>query len=705
MRFFILISLVFFSVSVRAASFTISDGQTVTSAQALDGDSQSGVIDSGGALNVSGADAISVGAHDNVSIVNNGEITVDGTSIAVVTSSSGDGFSLENGGTISSVSDNAVDLDGGSMTVVNSGSIVTTNDSADGIKLDTSSTATITNSGSITTSGVDSEGVRIDGGDVSVVNSGSIATSGEGAEAVFSSISSGVVSLVNSGSIVSSGDNAEPVQLSGGNSVSLVNDGSIIFNGGGNQEVVSLSGPTVSLVNNSLISLNGVADEVVLIAASDVAIVNNGAISSSADSVDNLFVNAVNSAVITNNGSIIASGVGSRAAYLNSANAASISFTNAGKLYATGNSGYAVLGVNGEQNLTLNQGSQIIGAVDLGDGTDSLTLAGNGVSGRVVTSNIENFSVNAGVAGVIVNGVVHSVDPTGVAMVGIGVNRLSLDIHDGAVEEDGLWVRGFGSSFERDAEGSNFAYESDRVGLRIGYNFDSVIDGFEFGFASGELKTKTDSFKFDVDSFFAGFHKNFELWKGGVLSGNFLAGYEKYKGKRTVVDNVSGVIAADSEFDNLFISPSLKIAHKIKFGERFDVVPHARVAYLHSVFGEYEESGANSNLTIDEREIEVLNSRIGLDGFVKVADYQLQLGAGFDNRAILEEGDVEARIDNTSFSFASNNNDNVSGTYVRVGLTTPELFGGVVVSASFEGRSADGGEDGYFGFVGGRVGF
>ena len=306
---------------------------------------------------------------------------------------------------------------------------------------------------------------------------------------------------------------------------------------------------------------------------------------------------------------------------------ATTTLINSGSLKATGSSGTAISAGAGTVNVTLAKGSQIIGAVNLGGGTDSINVTGNGISGRIVTIGAESLSLASGVAGTVSNSntTINTVDPTSVAALTIATNNLTNSVskavnsqlnlgQNSAAKKGQIWTKILSSSFERGDDNKNIAYDHDYKGIVVGYELGSK-SGLMLGVSSGKIKTNSQSLRSDVNSAFAGIYKGFKITESTVLNANLIAGYEQYKNQRAVVDNVNGVENARSDIDNLFFSPSLEIAHKIKLRNNFELTPNASVNYHSAFFSKSHEAGTTaSNMTVDSRNARIFNARAGISG-------------------------------------------------------------------------------------------
>ena len=168
---------------VWAASFTINSGETVTTTQTLSVDGDTGLIISGGFLDLTGSnntravnvtadnvivtnngsisstgsqDSITIGDQNNVTVVNNGTITVSGRNGDGVAQNNGSNFVFTNNGTITASANNAsaivVGFNTGSgvgSTITNNNIIRVTGSGSVGILLVNANGTTINNSGLI----------------------------------------------------------------------------------------------------------------------------------------------------------------------------------------------------------------------------------------------------------------------------------------------------------------------------------------------------------------------------------------------------------------------------------------------------------------------------------------------------------------------------------------------------------------------------
>ncbi len=241
-----------FSQTAIAASFTIVDGQTVTTIQVLNGAGQTGVIESGGtlsvggtAINISGAGsktltnngtlfsntsrAIDLGAGDGTTIINNGNISTGaGSTSHTLNLDSISNLSFTNTGTVSSSSSTAgfvtIRFFSNSSTFVNSGTISSTGTGADAIAMGGTGNNTINNSGTITSSGAGAIAVNFDAVNGNVLNnSGTISATGAATQAIVGGAGTTTLNLQAGSNIIGTidlGGGTDTVNVSGANNSS-----------------------------------------------------------------------------------------------------------------------------------------------------------------------------------------------------------------------------------------------------------------------------------------------------------------------------------------------------------------------------------------------------------------------------------------------------------------------------------------------------
>lgn len=307
-------------IQIEEASSVANSGTITGADRGIDGDDFTGiVIENSGTITGTGNDAIRVGADaviDNSGIITGGD----------------EGIQLEAGGSI-----------------VNSGEITGADRGIDG---DGFAGIALQNSGTIT--GTGSDGVRL-GDDAVVENSGTITGGDDGVQVGANS------SVTNTGTItalVAEGINGNE------DGVRVENSGTIT----GFDDAVNLADDAYVLNTGTILS-NGTAQDGVDLDSGTV--INHGTILSLAtadgDGID-FDEGSSGPSFVLNTGLI----EGQRGINADDLDTQSQTVTNYGTII--GRSGIAISLAGGDDVLELGTGSQIIGAIDLGDGTDTFRL-------------------------------------------------------------------------------------------------------------------------------------------------------------------------------------------------------------------------------------------------------------------------------------------------------------------------------------------
>ncbi len=617
---------------VKAASFTIVDGQIVTTQQTLTA-GEMGIIDVGGQLNVANI-AINNAAGDNVLIINKGRIT---------TSTNGD---------------RAIRTQGNNASITNNGTISTTGNNSTGIRIQSGTNSTAVNTGSITTIGSSASGIRAQGDSATINNTGTIQTTGNNAHGIRSQNNS--ATITNTGTIRTSGNNARGIRSQGDNDV-VTNSGTIIVTGtGSGARGIQAQGNNSTVINSGTITVTGAG----------AGIFSNGAVGT-----------------VNNSGTVTVSG-GNEAIGLNGTQ----TLNNSGSIIATGASSEAIDGNGGDQTLNLLSGSSIIGTIDLSGGTDTVNISGANNSSTLTLTNVENINLLDG-NGVVVGGVVTTVDPTGssvnsTALTNImtGVNQVlttrmtqtrplapvqlaTTNLTPGMLFQQRAptaWGQVFGSHHSRKSDGLALAYDHDYSGFVGGYERDYKKSrvGVLTGFALADTETDLISVKTDTDTVFMGIYAHLHL--GSVnITGNLLGGFENHNNNRFVIDNLNGMEVADAEFDSYFISPSVTLSAVYEMGNDFELRPSANVTYSAGFYESYSETGTTrSNLSIEDRTVHALTTRFQLAGAYVPAEHRvIEIRGGITGR-FTDDDDIDANLAGTNFRFSAVADNSILGAFL-----------------------------------------
>ncbi len=331
-----------------------------------------------------------------------------------------DGVTFTNAGTLSSTDDHAVQGDN-DVTVTNTGTI--TGGDGDGVNIDDN--GTIINSGTIT--GGD-DGVQTEiGGTVINTATGVITAAGEGVN-----VNQPDAVVINDG-IIEAVDDA----INAGTNATITNTGRITSTG--DQDGVDLDFGTVT--NSGLIESLG-----------------------SEDGID--FDPSTEASTVTNSGTIR----GTIAINTDPADTGAQTVVNSGSLIGLG--GTAVNLGAGDDVLVLQQGSVVEGAIEMGDGADTLEIAYTGMEVLTFGSAIETVTT-AGPAVVAATGVVLlddavlSAEDRAGRDLAFGLSRQVLVAAAGA----GVWASGFGigsSADDEDVLSGAIGYDHALGGVQVG---------------------------------------------------------------------------------------------------------------------------------------------------------------------------------------------------------------------------------------------
>lgn len=576
-----------------AASFTIVDGQEVTAPQVLNAN-ETAIIEAGGKLKVVDADAIrtNVGA-DNVTINNNGIITVTMTG----------GIVPRTGITV------------------------------------TGTNAFVTNSGSITVLDVLSgPAINVNRANATVINSGTIMSIGSG---ILSSDVNAII--INSGTITTTGTG---------------------FDGSG----IDSSGSNISITNSGTIKTTG----------------NNA---------DGILAFAAN-ASITNSGSISVTGTGAIGISLDDVGADNNVLTNSGLILASGNATQAIRGGTGINVVNIQTGSQILGSINLGGGTDAFNVRGMPLaSSHMTLQNVETITLAAGLPGVIIGNTVTTVDPSMQTVQGTALSNLtsafhnvisqrmahtrplppvqlaSLELSPGMLFQERapvVWGDVFGSHRSRGDDDLALAYTHNYKGFTGGYeqDYDKARVGVFAGFAVASVETDVTSLQTNTDSYFGGGYAHFYL--GPVnLTTSLAVGVEDHENDRTVIDNLFGVETARSDFSSVFFSPSVTLSAAYKLNEYYEFRPSATLTYNVAWYNSYTETGTTrSNLSIDNRTDHALTGRVQLAMAVapnETSEFEFRTGV---ITRYTNHDNVKASLAGTSFQYAATGDSTVPGAFV-----------------------------------------
>jgi len=608
--------------AAQAADFTVSGGVTDTVAKTLSV-GETGLIEQGGVLNVT-------------TPANSAAITV-----------SADGVRVTNNGTITTVGGGRVGIfgDGGARNAqfVNNGTIRT--DAASGYGMASFGPGSkFFNNGTLTTGGANAHAINGTGTNSTLVNNGTLTTSGDGSYGLNSANANST--LVNSGTITTSGTDSYGIGST--NSGSTLSNSGTITTSGLRSRGMYADGNGVTAVNSGTITTSGSDGEGMRSDGNNSTLVNSGAITSTnADGIRS--VGSGNTLTVSDGGTVTVSGAGLAGIRSTGANG---TINVSGKVIATGSATEAIVG-SSNQTLNIKPGATIVGTINLGAGTNVVNIdtSAGARSSTLSISNAGTVNTSAGGEGLVrqSGSTVVIADPTGLAANRAALGTTAAGIHQAVSQqlarsnkpqsvvvaaselEPGMlyapqmpfvWGHVFGGYKKRGDDGANLGYRS-RVGGVIG-GYEKPIDDHSIGVFGGAsfagMKTDEASVESDSNGFFVGGYGEYVVgdW---AIDGALVVGYQRHQDKRLVVDNLTGEETAQSDYNSVYISPSLAVVRSIDIGGGIELRPSAEVNYTYGYYGEYTETGTtSSNLRVKGHGVDVINGRLQLAARQALAD-------------------------------------------------------------------------------------
>ena len=685
--------------SARATSFTVANGETLTSTQTLV-DNETGLIVTGGFIVVLENQGVIING-DNAAFTNDGTIDTTGGGTRTIDVTDGDNAIIINNGTLTTNTEINIRTTGSGETITNNGVITT---------------------GGASGSTISAHGISPGGGSSTIINNGTITTTGGDSTGLVPSGSGNVI--INNGTINTSGNNSDGLRDRGTNTV-FTNNGSIITTGDQGEGILTTqNGSTYN--NVGLIDTSGDNSEGIITSGNNETINNSGTIITRGANAHGIRFNASAGETLTviNSGRIRTQGSGAAGITANR----SVTITNSGLVSTEGSSTNAIIGSGDADTLNLLSGSQIIGIIDLNGDTDIVNISGANNSSTLTLTDVENINLlNSN--GLLVGDVVTMVDPTGQSISSAVLSTTTSAVHNvvnqrlahnqalkpiqvatseltsGMMFQERapqIWGSALGAVRERDLEGIALGYDHNYVGFTGGYeaSFYKARIGLLGGFVRSEVKTTGDKFgrirsvDTDTDSFFVGAYSQYFL--GGInLTTTLMAGYEDHKNDRAVVDNLNGLETAQADFSSLFISPSLTLSAPYRAGEQVELRPSMTFTYSGARYNDYIESGTTrSNLFINNRNVHALTGQLQLAAaysFFEDGEFEFRAGA---TARYTDDNDIDINLAGTGAAFRIPNvsDDSVYGGYLGVNLRVA-IVDRMNLIADVEHGRAGGGEE------------
>ena len=563
-------------------------------------------------------------------------------------------------------------------------------------------TGLIISGGIIDTSGTNGRrAVSVAADNVDVTNNGSISCK-RSVDCISINGNRTNVTVINNGSITASGTQGDGVAQNNGSNFIFINNGSISTSGTAGETVINF-GDNGSITNNGTLTTTGAVQNVFTEGDGD-QVTNNGIITASANNASAIVVgfnggSGIGS-TITNNNTIRVTGSGSTGILM--VNASGTTINNSGLISAEQSATAAIDGSNNSETLNLLSGSQIIGTIDLDDGTDTVNISGANNSSTLTLTDTEVIRlVNDN--GLIVGTVATVVDPTGQSISSAVLSNTTLAIHNNVNQRlahhkplkpiqittlelssgmvfqkrgPQIWGSAVGAKHSRGLEGIALGYDHDYVGFTGGYevSFYKARMGLLGGFVKTNIKTTGDAFgrlrsiDTDTDSFFAGAYSQYFLGRINLTT-TLMAGYEDHDNDRAVVDNLNGFETAQADFGSFFISPSFTLSSAYILNKNFELRPAATLAYSGGWYEDYAESGTTrSDLVVDDRDTHSLTGQLQLaTAYTPYENSELELRMGAKVR-YTDDSDISLSLAGTDFRVPNASDNSVYGCYIGMNL-------------------------------------
>ena len=580
-----------FALSAHGASFTVADGQT-TGGQMLDTAGDTGTIKSGGAIETmmdddDGVDAS--GARVVIVVESGGRIAVTGEMSSGILSNGEDAV-ITNRGTISTAGATRI-----------TGPELLTRNTAAGID-SRGADARITNAGELMTTGMNAYGAIAFGADTNIVNRGKIITTGATSAGIASP--GNFVMIDNFGEIDTQGDDAWGI-------VSRGDDARIDNHFGGS---ITTTGDRAHGIHSE--RFNDPTTD-----ATDAKITNAGRITTAGDGAHG--INAAGKRVnIYNTGSIITTGDESHGIRVVSDTDSTLTGPDStlivsGEISVSGENSRAIY-VTGKGNTMLTlRNARIIGAIDLGDGDNTVTIERTATPSSVLTIASEELNVlgESSLWGFARGNIITTIDPSGFSAHRATLLAATRRIHQAVSRRQaarGAWAQVFGGRIERDYVDLALAWEQNFQGV-LGGNQLARENGGHLGWfggiGTGQTETETRSIKTDSNELFGGVYGRRERGGWGI-DGVLALGYSRHDGERTVTDNLEGIETAEADYRSFYISPSIALTRHRKLANGLSFHPNIRLAWTHARYDDYTEHGTtNANLKVHSRSEEILDGQ------------------------------------------------------------------------------------------------
>ena len=661
--------LIILGVETHAADFTIQDGETVTTTQSL-GTGETGLIEEGGTLDVSGADGITIGAGaTGVSIINRGQLNFDTVTNGGIFADSTAQYSFENSGNIvvSGVGTELF-LEGGVLTsFINTGSIIS---NFGGLQMGFlgEEIQSFINHGTIQTTDTAVYADSID----TYINTGTIT----GSRGLFVNFSNPVSRVENSGLMESTLTTIIAGQLD-----LLVNSGTIRTTSNGSHEAVDIDFGTI--INSGLIE-GPTGIEMDRSTAGNGMVINSGTIRST-------------------------NGIAGVAIDFQGTGDDHLEYRRGGKI-----EGFVNLGA-GNDTLVVQPGLDIVLVADslpetIDAGNSAVLAVGNTVvvasQSRESESHTILANVTLGISGTVNNRLDNLWNPPNAGSnLGYGndlaePNYLIGSNSSGSVTAGHgnperarrgkrFWIDAFGSYQEKEETALRAEAIHKTGGFVSGVDASvnaNMIVGAYAGAAQSDY-AGSNGHKATTKTYYGGLYASLGSALGSIDFG-LTAGLTDQTEKRQVLNNMSpgGILIATGEKESWFISPELGIERRLPF---FGLTGSIRGRYT----AQFLDSYGTGTARVAARDISFIQGRAELARPVFLAGHGSDAGVitpygGIEYNELLDGNIFDITISGQNFLLPMDTEEEALTTFagLRLNAALSEDF---TVNAQVEGRFSD----------------
>ncbi|MCH9627517.1 MAG: hypothetical protein S4CHLAM2_11580 [Chlamydiales bacterium] len=442
-------------------------------------------------------------------------------------------------------------------------------------------------------------------------NQGTISTSGVGAHGMQSLAGLNAL-LRNNGFIETAGGVAFGLSVGGANGI-IENFGSI-FTADDLSAGLRSDGIDTTVTNTGTVLTIGNNADAILVNRDRARVLNSGLASTTGMASDGVLVDGPSTSV-RNTGLITAIGTGSFGIE-GSVNAVDLVVANSGTIQGAA-AAITLQGTN--PTLNLLKGSNLQGLIEAGNPLNVGVETGLNLALNLNSGSYGSLAISAPFAQV--GAVLGVIDPTGLAMQTDLVADFSDAVLGGIYQHRlggccdpcgcGIWIQGIGSTRHRGALSDSVAYDNRQGGFLLGSSvslsagYASVFVGATYGQATVDKNTQ----KTDLTNYVAGF--TYETRLCNTYMGMALAlGYLDWENRRYIQNNLvpGGVEKAHVDLDAFFISPEITLGHAFNGWWREPVLS-VTLRYAGAFFGDYTESGSQTNLSVKNREVDLITAR------------------------------------------------------------------------------------------------